>query len=53
MQNLIYFKKQMYYLLSNLPEKDRTNNEEDLLAILEEDTELQAELIYTEYINGE
>lgn len=52
-QNLIYHKKQLFYLLSNIPEKDITESEQMLLADLQEDIELQAELCYAEYMKGE
>lgn len=52
-QNLIYHKKQMYYLLSNADERYMLDSEKALLAILQEDLELQAELNYIEYMRGE
>lgn len=51
--NLIYHKKQLFYLLSNIPEKDIMDSERVLLVILQDDIELQAELTYTEYMKGE
>ena len=54
--NLIYLKKQMYYLLTNasmLRPSLMLESERALLAILQDDLELQAELSYTEYMTGE
>jgi len=51
--NLIHHKKQLYYLLSNIPEKDIMDSERALLAILQDDIELQAELEYKSYMDGE
>ena len=51
-QNLIYHKKQIYYLLSNANEKDMLDSEKALLAILQDDIELQIELQYKYYIDG-
>ncbi len=50
---LIYLKKQMYYLLLNIPEKDIMENEKLLISVLQEDMELSAELEYTKYMEGE
>lgn len=50
---LIQLKKQMNYLLLNIPEKDIMESERALLAVLEDDIELQAEICYTEYMKGE
>lgn len=50
---LIYLKKQMYYLLCNIPEEDILESEQALLAILQDDVELQAELEYKYYMEGE
>ena len=52
-QNLIYHKKRLYYLLSNIPEKDIMDSEKALLAILQDDIELQAEIEYKYYMEGE
>lgn len=43
----------MYYLLCNLPEKDRLNSEDKLLELLLDDMELMAELEYDNYMKGE
>lgn len=51
-ENLIYHKKKLYYLLSNMPEKDILDSEQALLALLQEDIELQAELGYDQYMRG-
>jgi len=51
--NLITLKKQLYFLLSNIPEKDIMDSERALLAILQDDIELQAELQYKQYMEGE
>jgi len=51
--NLIYHKKQLYYLLCNMPECDILESEQALLAILQEDIELMVELEYTKYMKGE
>ena len=45
-KTLIYHKKKMYYLLSNIREKA-------LLHLLEQDMELTAELEYKKYMDGE
>lgn len=54
--NLITLKKQMYYLLSNA-ELARPSlmldSEKALLAILQDDLELQAELAYKQYMDGD
>ncbi len=50
---LIYHKKQLYYLLSNIPQKDILESEQALLALLQEDIELMVELEYTKYMKGE
>lgn len=50
---LIYLKKQMYYLLSNANPEHMLESEQALLAILQEDIELEAELNYKYYIEGE
>lgn len=50
---LIYHKKQLFYLLSAIPQKDIMESEQALLADLQEDIELQAELTYDYYIRGE
>lgn len=51
--NLIYLKKQMCYLLSNANKRDMLDSEKKLLAILQDDVELMAELAYIEYMKGE
>ena len=51
--NLISLKKQMYYLLSNANPEHLLDSEKALLAILQDDIELQAELNYDFYIRGE
>ena len=51
--NLISLKKQMYFLLSNIPEKDIMESEKALLAILQDDIELITELEYKQYMRGE
>ena len=53
MENLIYHKKKLFYLLSNIPEKDIMKSERSLLAVLQDDIELQAELEYKQYMDGE
>ena len=53
MENLIYLKKQMYYLLSNADERMMLKTERDMLDILTSDLELQAEICYTKYMEGE
>lgn len=50
---LIQLKKQMYYLLLNIPKKDIMDSEKLLIAVLRDDVELQAELTYDHYIKGE
>ncbi len=50
---LIQLKKQIYYLLLNIPENDIMDNEKLLLSVLQDDLELQAEICYTEYMEGE
>jgi len=50
---LIYLKKQMYYLLSNADERLMLQTEKNMLDILTNDVELQAELTYDHYIKGE
>lgn len=52
-QPLIYHKKQMYYLLSNANPQLILESEKALLAILQEDIELQAELNYKAYMEGD
>ena len=52
-QNLIYHKKRLYYLLCNIPEKDRLKSEDKLLGLLLDDIELMAELEYDKYMKGE
>ena len=54
--NLITLKKQMYYLLTQASITRPSlmlDSERALLAILQDDLELQAELSYTEYMTGE
>jgi len=50
---LIYHKKQLFYLLSNADQEHMIDSEKALLAILQEDIELQVELNYLEYMKGE
>ena len=52
-ETLIYHKKKMYYLLSNIPEKDILPSEKALLHLLEQDMELTAELEYKKYMKGD
>ena len=51
--NLITLKKEMYYLLSNANPEHLLDSEQALLAILKDDIELQAELEYKYYMEGE
>ena len=54
--NLITLKKQMYYLLTQASMTRPAlmlDSEKALLAILQDDIELQAELTYIEYMTGE
>ena len=50
---LIYLKKQLFYLLSNADERTMMETEKNMLDILQNDLELQAELCYIEYMKGE
>ena len=52
-QPLIYHKKQIYYLLSNAKPDDMLDSERALLAVLQDDIELQAELSYKAYMEGD
>ena len=52
-ENLIYLKKKMYYLLINANPKDMLDSEKGLLALLEDDIELSAEIEYKQYMEGE
>ncbi len=52
-ETLIYHKKKMYYLLCNIPLEDILESEQALLALLQEDIELMAELSYKFYMEGE
>jgi hypothetical protein len=52
-QPLIYHKKQMYYLLSNANPEHLLDSERALLAVLQDDIELMAELEYKSYMEGE
>jgi len=52
-ETLIYHKKKLYYLLCNIPEKDRLKIEDKLLGLLLDDMELMAELEYDKYMEGE
>ena len=52
-ETLIYHKKRMYYLLSNMDEKYILESERGLLTLLQDDIELMAELVIKEYMKGE
>ena len=51
-ETLIYYKKNLHYLLSKMPFKDMLEIEKELLCLLEDDIELQAELVIEQHMKG-